>query len=53
MSFAARVEQIYEGSYGVQIQCSNVEYERLEEFSKALRRILPGRGVKKIVFKKF
>ena len=37
----ARVEQIYEGSYGVQIQCGNVEYERLEEFSKALAGYCP------------
>lgn len=38
---AARVEQIYEGSYGLQIQCSNVECERLEEFSKALAGYCP------------
>ena len=38
---AASVDQIYEGSYGVQIQCSNVEYERLEEFSKALAGYCP------------
>ena len=37
----ARVEQIYEGSYGVQIQCCDVEYERLEEFSKALAGYCP------------
>lgn len=38
---AARVEQIYEGGYGLQIQCSNVECERLEEFSKALAGYCP------------
>lgn len=37
----ARVEQIYEGSYGVQIQCCDVECERLEEFSKALAGYCP------------
>jgi len=32
----ARVENIYEGSYGVQIECSGVEAQELADFSQML-----------------
>lgn len=32
----AKVDEIFDGTYGVQIQCSGVDHQRLSEFSYAL-----------------
>lgn len=42
----AKVDEIFDGTYGVQIQCSGVDHQRLTEFSYALAGYCPDKDYK-------
>ena len=43
----AKVSEIYNGYYGIQIQCSNVDHQRLSDFSYALAGYCSGKDYDK------